>query len=170
MLRRLCADGLALYIRIAETALASTDPPWETFVAFARAVVAADTHAMTISLAGTFSPTPELNELAQRCDGLVRAVVEKAQADGVVRADDALDDEQLARRYACPENLGAPFVRASYVASADGAVSVGGRSEGLGSPADRRVFLLLRRLADVILVGAGTARAQDYRGARRPGL
>ncbi len=85
-------------------------------------------------------------------------------------ADDALDDEQLARRYACPENLGAPFVRASYVASADGAVSVGGRSEGLGSPADRRVFLLLRRLADVILVGAGTARAQDYRGARRPVL
>jgi AcrR family transcriptional regulator len=44
MLRRLCADGLSLYIRIAETALASTDPPWETFVAFARAVVAADTH------------------------------------------------------------------------------------------------------------------------------
>jgi AcrR family transcriptional regulator len=87
MLRRLCADGLALYIRIAETALASTDPPWEAFVAFARAVVVADTHAMTISLAGTFSPTPELNELAQRCDGLVRAVVDKAQADGVVRAD-----------------------------------------------------------------------------------
>lgn len=83
-------------------------------------------------------------------------------------ADDALDDEQLARRYACPQDLGAPFVRVSYVASADGAVSVGGRSEGLSSPADRRVFLLLRRLADVILVGAGTARAQDYRGARSP--
>src|ERR671914_1961841 len=43
MLRRLCADGLATYIRNAETALASTDPPWETFVAFARSVVAADT-------------------------------------------------------------------------------------------------------------------------------
>lgn len=87
MLRRLCADGLSLYIRIAEAALESADPPWETFVAFARAVVAADTHAMTISLAGTFTPTPDLMELATRCDQLVRAVIEKAQADGVLRAD-----------------------------------------------------------------------------------
>jgi riboflavin-specific deaminase-like protein len=82
--------------------------------------------------------------------------------------DHDLDDEQLALRYAYPENLGAPFVRASFVASADGAVSVAGRSADLGSPADRRVFLLLRRLADVILVGAGTVRGEDYRGARRP--
>jgi riboflavin-specific deaminase-like protein len=82
--------------------------------------------------------------------------------------DHDLDDEQLAARYAYPENLGAPFVRASFVASADGAVSVAGRSTGLGSPADRRVFLLLRRLADVVLVGAGTVRSEDYRGARRP--
>ena len=87
MLRRLCADGLATYIRIAETALASTDPPWETFVAFARAVVAADTHAMTISLAGTFTTTPELMDLAQRCDERVRAVIEQAHAAGIVRAD-----------------------------------------------------------------------------------
>jgi AcrR family transcriptional regulator len=87
MLRRLCADGLSLYIRIAETALDSADPPWEMFVAFARAVVAADTHAMTISLAGTFTTTPELMELAQRCDQRVRAVIEKAQAAGVLRTD-----------------------------------------------------------------------------------
>jgi riboflavin biosynthesis pyrimidine reductase len=79
-----------------------------------------------------------------------------------------LDDDALAERYAYPENLGAPFVRAVFVASADGAVSVDGRSEGLGSPADRRVFLLQRRLADVILVGAGTVRAENYGGARKP--
>jgi 5-amino-6-(5-phosphoribosylamino)uracil reductase len=83
-------------------------------------------------------------------------------------ADDDLDDERLAQRYAYPEQLGAPFVRANFVASADGAVSVDGRSAGLGSPADHRVFVMLRRLADVILVGAGTARAEDYRGARKP--
>jgi riboflavin-specific deaminase-like protein len=91
--------------------------------------------------------------------------------DGAVRpllpADHNLDDEQLAGRYAYPENLGAPFVRVNFVASADGAVSVEGRSAGLGSPADRRLFLLLRELADVVLVGAGTVRAEDYRGARR---
>jgi riboflavin-specific deaminase-like protein len=88
-------------------------------------------------------------------------------APGPVPAD-ALDDAQLAARYAYPADLGAPFVRANFVASADGAVSVDGRSAGLGSPADRRVFLLLRELADVVLVGAGTVRAEDYGGARRP--
>jgi riboflavin biosynthesis pyrimidine reductase len=83
-------------------------------------------------------------------------------------AGDDLDDDALAERYAYPENLGAPFVRVSFVASADGAMSVDGRSAGLGSPSDRRVFLLQRRLADVILVGAGTVRAENYGGARRP--
>jgi riboflavin biosynthesis pyrimidine reductase len=54
------------------------------------------------------------------------------------------------------------------VASADGAVTVKGRSGGLGSAPDRQVFGVLRRLADVVLAGAGTVRAEDYRGARLP--
>jgi 5-amino-6-(5-phosphoribosylamino)uracil reductase len=83
-------------------------------------------------------------------------------------AGDDLDDGRLVAHYAYPDDLGAPFVRVNFVASADGAVSVAGRSAGLGSPADRRVFLLLRELADVLLVGAGTVRAEDYGGARRP--
>jgi riboflavin biosynthesis pyrimidine reductase len=79
-----------------------------------------------------------------------------------------LDDEQLASYYAYPDDLGAPYVRVNFVASADGAVAVGGLSAGLGSPVDRRVFLLLRELADVVLVGAGTVRDEGYRGVRRP--
>ena len=79
-----------------------------------------------------------------------------------------LDDEELAAYYAYPDDLGAPYVRVNFVASADGAMAVAGRSGGLGSPVDRRVFLLLRELADVLLVGAGTVRMEDYRGARRP--
>lgn len=78
-----------------------------------------------------------------------------------------LDDAALAAHYAYPEPLAAPFVRVNFVTSADGATEVAGRSGGLGSPADRKVFGLLRELADVILVGAGTVRAEDYRGARR---
>lgn len=79
-----------------------------------------------------------------------------------------IDDAALAAEYAYPDPLPAPWVRVNFVASADGAVSVEGRSRGLGSPADRRVFGLLRELADVVLVGAGTVRVEDYRGARRP--
>jgi riboflavin biosynthesis pyrimidine reductase len=78
----------------------------------------------------------------------------------------ALDKATLAARYAYPEPLAAPWVRVNFVTSADGAVAVDGKSEGLGSRADRKVFGLLRRLADVILVGAGTVRVEDYRGAR----
>lgn len=79
-----------------------------------------------------------------------------------------LDDARLAELYAYPGGLTAPHVRVNFVASADGAGSADGRSAGLGSPADRRVFLLLRELADVVLVGAGTVRAEDYGGARKP--
>jgi riboflavin biosynthesis pyrimidine reductase len=52
------------------------------------------------------------------------------------------------------------------VASLDGAAAVDGLSGGLSSPGDRRVFWALRARADVILVGAGTARAEGYRPTR----
>ncbi len=75
-------------------------------------------------------------------------------------AGDLTADDLLAA-YAPPE--GWPrHVRVNFVASADGASSVDGLSGGLSSPADKRVFHLLRDLADVILVGAGTARAEGY--------
>lgn len=54
-------------------------------------------------------------------------------------------------------------LRVNFVASLDGAVTVDGRSEELGSPGDRRIFTVLRALADVVLVGHGTAAAEGYR-------
>ncbi len=45
-----------------------------------------------------------------------------------------------------------------------------GRSGGLSGPADRMVFTVLRSLADVVLVGAGTARAEHYRPVSAAGL
>lgn len=61
-----------------------------------------------------------------------------------------------------------PWVLLDMVASLDGAVSVGGRSGGLSSPGDRAVFHGLRALADAVLVGAGTARAERYGPTRVP--
>jgi riboflavin biosynthesis pyrimidine reductase len=70
---------------------------------------------------------------------------------------------ELARLYAYPAGAaGRPWVRANMVASADGAASVSGRSSGLSGAADRQLFSVLRSLADVILVGAATARAEKY--------
>lgn len=54
------------------------------------------------------------------------------------------------------------WVRANVVASADGAATLGGKSGELGNAADRAVFAVLRDHADVVLVGAGTVRAEGY--------
>ena len=54
-------------------------------------------------------------------------------------------------------------VRANMVSSADGAVTLEGRSGGLSGPADRMIFGVLRSVADLVLVGAGTARTEHYR-------
>ncbi|WP_410640006.1 pyrimidine reductase family protein [Amycolatopsis sp. lyj-346] len=66
--------------------------------------------------------------------------------------------------YAYPAGLSRPWVQVNFVASADGAVEIDTTSAGLSHAADREVFLLGRDLADVILVGAGTVRAENYRG------
>jgi AcrR family transcriptional regulator len=92
LLRRLCADGLATYIAIAEETLGDDGDPWEVFAEFMRRVVEADTHSLTLSLAGTFTPTPELYEAATRVSGLVTAVVERAHEAGVLRRDVAPTD------------------------------------------------------------------------------
>jgi riboflavin biosynthesis pyrimidine reductase len=76
-----------------------------------------------------------------------------------------LDDAELAEVYAYPGEQ--PWLRANMVASADGAAHVDGRSTGLSSDGDMRIFGILRVLADVVLAGAGTARAEEYKPARR---
>lgn len=55
------------------------------------------------------------------------------------------------------------WVAIGMVGSLDGAVAVEGTSGGLGSDGDRAAFRALRALADVVLVGLGTARAEGYR-------
>jgi riboflavin biosynthesis pyrimidine reductase len=59
-------------------------------------------------------------------------------------------------------------LRVDFVSSLDGAATVQGRARGLQTPGDNAVFDAMRDLADVILVGAGTARAEGY-GPSRPG-
>ena len=55
------------------------------------------------------------------------------------------------------------WLRVNFVATLDGAASGDdGRSGSLNDAADRLVFDTLRDLADVVLVGAGTARAEEY--------
>ena len=61
-----------------------------------------------------------------------------------------------------PGPAGRPWVTTNMVASVDGAMSLDGRSGGLGSEADRMVFRALRSVADVVMAGAGTVRTERY--------
>ncbi|HEX3713348.1 MAG TPA: pyrimidine reductase family protein [Trebonia sp.] len=77
---------------------------------------------------------------------------------------DDLDLPALAAAYTYPRER---WLRANFVSSADGAAHLDGLSGGLSSAADKRVFGILRVLTDVVLVGAGTARDEGYKPARR---
>lgn len=72
-----------------------------------------------------------------------------------------LTDDAILARYTAPDRS-TPRLRVNFISSVDGAATAGGLSGALGVPADKRVFDLLRRLCDVIVVGAGTVRAEGY--------
>lgn len=74
-----------------------------------------------------------------------------------------IDREQLLAAYA-PAHRATPRIRMNFVASIDGAVTLDGRSGGLGDANDRLAMQAMRALADVVLVGAGTVRAEGYGG------
>ena len=67
-----------------------------------------------------------------------------------------------------PAAPGRPAVRLNMIASVDGATTLGGVSGGLGGRADQALFAVLRSLADVVLVAAGTVRAEGYGPSSTP--
>jgi len=80
---------------------------------------------------------------------------------------DSPDDDALAAAYAWPtEVIGRSMIRANMVGAIDAGVTVNGKSAGLGSAADQRMLTVLRDLADVVLVGAGTIQVEGYGGIR----
>ncbi|WEG09868.1 pyrimidine reductase family protein [Microbacterium horticulturae] len=74
-----------------------------------------------------------------------------------------ITDDELRSAYGVADRT-EPHVRMNFVASADGSVTLGGRSGTLGGDTDRRLMQVLRSMCDVVLVGAGTVRAEGYAG------
>lgn len=79
--------------------------------------------------------------------------------------EEPLSLDEIISAYTVPDR-DVPTVRVNFITSLDGGSTVDGVSGGLGGPADKIVFDVLRRLADVVLVGAGTIRTEGY-GAMR---
>jgi riboflavin biosynthesis pyrimidine reductase len=78
---------------------------------------------------------------------------------------DELDDVNVDALIAAEERPapeGRPWLLVNMISSLDGAITVQGKSGKLGGPADRAVFGALRAVADVVMAGAGTVRAESY--------
>ncbi len=76
---------------------------------------------------------------------------------------EAVDDVDPAAVYAdLPVNTRRPCVRLNMIVSVDGGTRWGGVSGALGGAADKALFSVLRSFADVVLVAAGTMRAENY--------
>jgi len=87
LLQTLCADGLHQFAAIAAAALDADVPAAAAFTQFIEGIIDSDVHALTVRLAGTFTPTAELHALAAHAGALGEQVFGRAQAAGALRAD-----------------------------------------------------------------------------------
>jgi AcrR family transcriptional regulator len=87
LLRTLCLNGQQVYIAEVEKALASDGEPWAVFAEYLRRIVAANTHGLTVRLAGTFTPSAEQLEVAERMRALSMELFERVRASGELRPD-----------------------------------------------------------------------------------
>ncbi|BCY06229.1 TetR/AcrR family transcriptional regulator [Actinoplanes sp. L3-i22] len=78
LLRTLCHDGLKTFIAEAERAALEPDE-WAAFAGFLRGVVQADVHSLTVHLAGTFTPTEQMNTDAELAGELAGGLLERAR-------------------------------------------------------------------------------------------
>lgn len=79
LLRRLCMDGLRVFVAETEAALADDRDHWTVLTSYMRRLVDADTSSMTAALAGTFTPTEEMFALAARGGQLMSQVVDRVR-------------------------------------------------------------------------------------------
>ncbi len=87
LLRELARDGLARYIADLETALADHGDPWTVYVVCLMRIVDGRSQALAQRLAGTFTPTPDLGELAARAGQLAEQLHRRATRQKVLRSD-----------------------------------------------------------------------------------
>lgn len=88
----------------------------------------------------------------------METVIRSLDLSGGAAVDDLFD---LIAAEARPSSA-KPWLMVNMISSLDGATDVKGGATGLTDADDQAMFKALRALADVILVGAATVRAEDY--------
>jgi AcrR family transcriptional regulator len=87
LLRTLCRNGQQIYLAEVQRALGPGSDPWEAFTGFLRRIAEANTHGLTVRLAGTFKPTAEQMAMAEQMRTLGTELFERAAATGQLRHD-----------------------------------------------------------------------------------
>jgi AcrR family transcriptional regulator len=106
LLRTLCRNGQEIYLAEIRRALASDAEPWEAFTGFLRRIVAANTHGLTVRLAGTFVPTTEQMALAEQMQELGVELFERVRATGLLRDDVTYLDIEFLLEFLAAVRLG----------------------------------------------------------------
>ena len=93
--RELARDGLTRYSEDLSRALADCGDPWTVYAECLARILDGGSQALAQRLAGTFTPTPDLTELAQQAGALATAVHSRAQRAGALRDDVSPEDVVL---------------------------------------------------------------------------
>lgn len=92
LLRELARDGLERFVAELERALTDERDPWTVYCDCLMRILDGGSQALAQRLAGTFSPTPELNALSQRAATLAEDVHRQAQRRKALRGDVSTGD------------------------------------------------------------------------------
>lgn len=138
LLRTLCRNGQEIYLTEIKRALASDDEPWEAFTGFLRRIVAANTHGLTVRLAGTFVPTAEQLALAEEMRALAIELFERVRATGLLRDDVTYLDIEFLLEFLASVKLGNASrtneLRQRHLAVVIDGLRAGGRTPVPGQP------------------------------------
>lgn len=138
LLRTLCRNGQEIYLTEIKRALASDDEPWDAFTSFLRRIVAANTHGLTVRLAGTFVPTAEQLALAEQMQALAMELFERVRATGLLRDDVTYLDVEFLLEFLASVKLGnasrTAELRQRHLAVVIDGLRAGGRTPLPGQP------------------------------------
>ena len=108
LLQQLALDGLRRYNAEVEAALDDDGDPGEAFAAFMRRSLDAGASSLSRRLAGTFTPSDELNAEGRRAYELTQRLLDRTKAAGALRAEIEVGDLTLIFESLQALNVGAP--------------------------------------------------------------
>jgi AcrR family transcriptional regulator len=106
LLRTLCTNGQQIYLAEVQRALGSGAHPWEAYTEFLRRIVAANTHGLTVRLAGMFQPSEDQMALAEQMRALATELFERVAASGQLRDDVTFLDVEYMLEFLARVKLG----------------------------------------------------------------